>query len=82
MLLLLKIKKLEILFDLEVDKMPSLKEKETMGSYAKFKFNQGKNEEKKEIATNMLKMHLDVKIVSQATGLTISQLEALKKNLK
>ena len=43
-----------------------------------------RTEEKRnrEIAINMLKMSLDIKVVSQATGLTIKQVEELKKNLK
>ena len=49
LLLSFKSKKLEILFDLEVDKMPSVKEKETMGSYKKFLLNKGKIEGKMRI---------------------------------
>lgn len=38
--------------------------------------------DREKIVINMLKMGLDIKVISQATGLTISEVEELKKNLK
>lgn len=35
-----------------------------------------------EIAINMLKMNLDIKIISQATGLNVVEIENLKNSLK
>ena len=77
LLLSFKSKKLEILFDLEVDKMPSVKEKEAMGSYAKFKFNQGKNQEKIEIVINGNKKGLSNEFLSDLTKLSIKEIEAI-----
>ena len=43
--------------------------------------NKGKNQEKIEIAINMLKNNEPIEKVLSYTGLTISEVEELKKNL-
>ncbi len=77
-----KNEKYDKLFYEELEKMPKTKERESLNSYDKFLLKKGKNQEKNEIAVNMLKMGLDLKLVSQATGLTIAELDELKKNIK
>ena len=39
---------------------------------------EGRHSEKLEIAKNLLKMNLDIDSITQATGLTINEIEALK----
>lgn len=58
--------------------MPKTKEKESLSSYDKFILKKGK----KEIVINMLKKGYEVKSISEVTGLSIKQVEELKKDLK
>ena len=82
LLLSFKSKKLEILFDLEVDKMPRVKEKETMGSYKKFLLNkgktEGKNEKTFEIIINGNKNGFSNDDLSKITGLSIEKVTTLR----
>lgn len=84
LLLSFKSKKLEILFDLEVDKMPSVKEKEIMGSYKKFLLNKAKNEIKNEINTEIIingnKNGFSNNDLAKITKLSIKEIEEILKN--
>lgn len=80
LLLSFKSKKLEILFDLEVDKMPSVKEKETMGSYKKFLLNKGKKENMIQVVLNGNKKGLSNDLLSDLTSLSIKEIEEILKN--
>ena len=62
--------------------MPKTKEKESLNSFEKFIFKKGKNQRDIEIATNMLKEGLNSDLVAKVTGLKITEVEELKKNLK
>ena len=73
-----KKEKYDNLFYEELDKMPKTKEKESLSSYDKFLVKKEKN----NIAINMLKNNEPVEKVSTYTGLTISEVEELKSNLK
>ena len=42
-------------------------------------YNRGREESKKEITLNLIKGGLDSLIISKATGLTLRQIEALRK---
>ncbi|MFN8575240.1 MAG: hypothetical protein U0354_00135 [Candidatus Sericytochromatia bacterium] len=73
-----KNEKYDNLFYEELDKMPKTKEKESLSSYDKFLLKKRNH----EIVINMLKIGLDIKVISQATDLTVTEIEELKKNLK
>ncbi|MFN4151761.1 MAG: hypothetical protein ACK4IX_12530 [Candidatus Sericytochromatia bacterium] len=80
LLLSFKSKKLEILFDLEVDKMPSVKEKEIMGSYKKFLLNKAKKEINIEIIINGNKNGFSNNDLAKITKLSIKEIEEILKN--
>ncbi|MFN8674344.1 MAG: hypothetical protein U0457_19955 [Candidatus Sericytochromatia bacterium] len=77
LLLSFKSKKLEILFDSEVDKMESVKEKETIGSYKRFLLNKAKNEREIEIVLNGNKEGASNEFLSKITGLSIKEIEKI-----
>jgi predicted transposase/invertase (TIGR01784 family) len=74
--------KYDNLFYEELEKMPKTKERESLNSYDKFLLKKGKNQEKNEIAVNMLKEGFEVKMVSKMTDLTIEEVQEVKNNLK
>jgi hypothetical protein len=76
-----KNQKYDILFDKELDKMPKIKEKESLNSFDKYMIKKN-NQKTIEIATNMLKKDYDIQSISEITGLAIKVVEDLKNNLK
>lgn len=70
--------KYDNLFYEELEKMPKTKERESLNSYDKFLVKKRNS----EIAINLLKEGSKIEFVSKITGLTIKQVEELKKNLK
>lgn len=84
-----KNEKYDNLFYEELDKMPKTKEKEVLNSFEKFmmkklqhKVKDNTNDKINKIAINLLKESSKVDFVSKVTGLTIAEVEELKKNLK
>jgi len=59
----------------EINQVSKTKEKPIISPFKKIT----RKEEKKHISINMLKMGLDIKVISQATGLTIAEVEELNK---
>ncbi|MEK7434864.1 MAG: hypothetical protein AABZ74_17150 [Cyanobacteriota bacterium] len=60
--------------------MPSVKEKETMGSYKRFLLNKGKNEKVIEIVRNGNKKGYSNDVISDLSGLSIKEIEEILKN--
>ena len=82
--------KYDNLFYEELDKMPKIKEKEVLNSFEKFMMKKLKpqveesinNQKTIEIARNLKNLGVDINKISQATGLTIAEVEELKKSIK
>ena len=62
----------------EINKVSKTKEKEIISPFKRIT----RKEEKKHIAINMLKEGYKIDSISRVTGLTIAEVEELKKNLK
>ena len=67
----------KFLFDYDHEKVV----KKTENSIREESFRKGKEQEKIEIATNMLKNNIEIQTISECTGLTVEEITNLKANL-